>query len=293
MVQFILYICIFKVKKKMSLQKQNMVQKNSSVALHRKEAFEIGYKGYFKNLTSNKISTVLNDKERKIKFENITYRQLNSWEKEGLLTNDREDRSWRKFSIMDAIWARVIQELREFGMSWEQIATAKQSLEIDSAEYGVQMPILEFYTAFAIGNKMPVLLLVFKDGICVPANYTQYKVAREFSNVDNHLQINLNAILQSFFPTIDLKPKNKLEISVDMEEMELLAFIRIGEFEKIEIQFAKGKMQVVEGTERINANQILRDVIKAHKYQKIEVVVEDGKKVKLIRKVKKKLDKKG
>ncbi len=293
MVQFILYICIFKVKKKMSLQKQNMVQKNSSVALHRKEAFEIGYKGYFKNLNSNKISAVLNNKERNVKFENITYRQLNSWEKEGLLTNDREDRSWRRFSIMDAIWVKVIQELREFGMSWEQIATAKQSLEIDSAEYGVQMPILEFYTAFAIGSKMPVLLLVFKDGICVPANYTQYKVAREFSNIDNHLQINLNAILQSFFPNVDLKPMNKLESIIDVDEMELLAFIRIGEYEKIEIQLSDGKMRTVEGTARIDANQILSEVIREHKFQKIEVVVADGKKVKMIRKVKKELNKKG
>lgn len=277
----------------MGLQKQNTVQINNSIAVHRKEAFDIGYKQYFKSIATNKISSVLNNKERNIKFTTVSYRQLNSWGEQGLLTNEREDRTWRKFSIMDALWVRIIQELREFGLGWEQIANAKQSLSIDSAEYGVQMPILEFYTAFAIGNKMPILLMVFKDGVCVPANFTQYKVAREFSEVENHLQINLNSILQSFFPDVDLKAKNKLEMNIAVDEMELLAFIRIGEYEKIEILFNKGKMQIVEGTERINANQILSDVIKQHDFQKIDVIIQDGKKVSLMRTVKKQLNKKG
>ena len=227
----------------MALQKQNMIHKNGSVALHRKEAFDIGYKSYFKNLPSNKISAVLNNKERNLKFENISYRQLNSWDKEGLLTVTREGNEWRRFSIMDAIWVKIIQELREFGFSWEQILVAKQSLEVDNADYGVQMPILEFYTAFAIGSKMPVLILVFKDGICVPANFTQYKVAREFSQVDNHLQINLNAILQGFFPTVDLKPNNQIT-DLSLEEVELIAFMRLKQFEKVEVRKRPGTVAI-------------------------------------------------
>lgn len=277
----------------MALQKQNILNKNSSVAVHRKEAFDIGYKQYFKDIDNNKISQVLNNKERNIKFENITYRQLNSWEEQGLLTNNREDRSWRRFSIMDALWVKIIQELRVFGLGWEQIKVTKKSLEWESKECGVAMPILEFYAAFAIGNKMPVLLLVFKDGICVPANYTQYKVAREFAEVENHLQINLNAILQSFFPTLDLKPKNKNEIPVEVDEMELLAFLRLNTFEKAEITFKNGKMETVEGLQRIDASNMIGDVIKEHNYQKIEVVVDGGKKVSLRRTIKKKLNKKG
>lgn len=277
----------------MALQKQNKALTNSSVAVHRKEAFDIGYKQYFKDIANNRISQILNSKERNVKFENITYRQLNSWEKEGLLTNEREDRSWRRFSIMDALWVKVILELREFGMGWEQIKNTKYSLECDSKEFGVQMPILEFYTAFAIGNKMPVLLLVFKDGLCVPANLTQYKVAREFSDVENHLQIDLNAILQGFFPNVDLKPKNKTEMPVDVDEMELLAFLRLNTFEKVDIYFKNGKMETVEGLQRVDVTNMISDVIKEHNYQKIEVVVEGGKNVSLRRTVKKRLNKKG
>lgn len=286
------YLYNLQRKLKMLLQKNINDNNNSSVAVYRKEAFDIGYKDYFKNIGQNRISQILNDKERNIKLQSITKRQIHSWAKEGLI-DENENGGWRRFSIIDALWLKIISELREFGMGWNTIKVVKESLEFEGLHYGVTMPILEFYTAFAIGNKMPVLLLVFKDGICVPTNYTQYKVAREYSNVENHIQLNLNNILQGFFPGVDLKPKSKNEIPVDIDEMELLAFIRIGQFEKIEIQFSRGKMQVVEGKERINANQILSDVIKQHKYQKIDVEVQDGKKVSIVRTVKKRLNKKG
>lgn len=273
----------------MALQQQYMKGQNSSIAVHRKEAFDIGYRQYFKTIDNSKISAVLNNKERNIRFNDITYRQLNSWENEGLLTNGREDRSWRRFSIMDAVWIKILHELRSFGMGWEQIKNAKDSLAFESEVYGVAMPILEFYTAFAIGNKMPVLLLVFKDGVCVPANYTQYKVAREYSEVDNHLQINLNAILQSFFPTVDLKPKSNHEIPVEVDEMELLAFLRLGNYEKIEIKYSKGKIETILGTERF-ANEKVFDALKQKEYSEILVRKnDDGIVTSLIAKRKKKL----
>jgi DNA-binding transcriptional MerR regulator len=273
----------------MALQKQNMVSKNGSVAVHRKEAFDIGYKQYFKNLASNRISQILNNKERVVKLENITYRQLNSWGDEGLLTNDREDRSWRKFSIMDALWVKVIQELREFGLSREQIKNTKYSLGCDAKEYGVPMPILEFYTAFAIGSKMPVLLLVFKDGVCVPANFTQYKVAREFGEVENHLQINLNKILQDFFPTVDLKPQSKAEMPLTLEEVELLAFIRLKTFEKVEVKYKNGSIDLLEGLESVSNKKRIQEILKEQKYASIELIEEDGKVTRILRKIKKKI----
>ena len=273
----------------MALQKQNIPSENSSVAVHRKQAFDIGYTKYFKNISTNRISQVLNNKERNIKFKNITYRQLNSWEEQELLTNERADRSWRKFSIMDALWVKIILELREFGMSTEQIRNTKYSLECDSKDYGVQMPILEFYTAFAIGDKMPILLLVFKDGVCVPANFTQYKIAREFSDVENHLQINLNAILQGFFPKVDLKPTNKSEMPLSLEEVELLAFMRLKQFEKIQVKYKNGVIDLIEGIESVSNKKRIEEILKEQAYASIELIEEDGKVTRIVRTIKKKI----
>ena len=45
--------------------------------------------------------------------------------------------------------------------------------------------------------------------------------------------------------------------------------------------------------ERLDASDLITEVIKDHKYQKIEVVVEDGRKISLRRTVKKQINKKG
>ena len=275
----------------MRLNKTIEKKDNKAVALYQNEAFDIGFRDYFKDLKNNKISLVLNNKERNVRFDSITYRQLNSWEKEGLLTPNREGREWRRFSIMDAIWVRLIKELRDFGMSREQLKTTKQSLEFESNNCGVAMPLLEFYTAFAIGNKMPVIILVFKDGVAVPVNYTQFKVGKELKGIDNHVQISLNEMLQGFFPDLDLVPKYKGDLPLSVNEMELLAYIRIGNFERITVKFNNGEMEKFEGVRRLQAKKRIEEIMREHNYQNIEIQEENGEITAIFQTVKKKFTK--
>lgn len=277
----------------MSLAKHHNNLAKKTIEPYHNEAFDIGFYEYFKNIATNRISLLLNDADRKITFETISYRQLNSWEQQGLLNGNREGREWRRFSVIDALWVKIICELRTFGMSWEQIKVAKESLSFESKKCGVAMPLLEFYTSFAIGAKMSVLLLIFKDGVTVPCSETQYKVAKEVVGITNHIQISLNEILQGMFPDVDLKPNAKAEIAIDIDEMELLAFLRVGSFEKVEIFYHNGKMKTLEGMQRVDASAIVTEVIKEHGYQKIELVIDNGKKVSIRRTLKKLINRKG
>lgn len=278
----------------MKPQKQDSNTRDIALDAYKNDAFDNGFYQYFKDRKGNHISVILNSKDRKVTFKDITYKMLTDWEKAGLLDNNRDGNEWRRFSIMDAIWLKIILELRSFGMSWKQIKIAKESLEFQSKKCGVAMPLLEFYTAFAIGNRMPVLLLVFQDGVAIPANYTQYKVSRDFLGLDNHIQLSLNNIIQGFFPDVDLKPTQKIEIPVDLDEMELLAFIRLNIFEKVEIKLKSGKMNILEGTERLAVSEKLAEIVRQHDYQKIEFDIAGGKKVSFTRKVQHKIkNKKG
>lgn len=259
--------------------------------VYRNEAFDIGFYDYFKDLKNNKISKVLNSRDRNVKLNTVTYRQLNSWEEHGLLTGEREGREWRRFSIMDALWLKIIQEVREFGLPLEKIKTAKESLSFMAEKCKVEMPFLEFYTAFAIGSKMPVLLLVFKDGVTVPANFTQYKVSSEFFGIDNHLHIDLNQILQAIFPNADMKPKYTTEMPVNVDEMELLAFLRVGDYEKVEIKYKNGKIDLLEGTER-NVTEKVFDILNEKAYEEITIRKrDDGAITSIVRTKKKKVGK--
>lgn len=265
--------------------------KNNTISLYRNEAFDNGFYQYFKQAGNNRISQVLNSKERNIKFETISYRELNSWEKAGLLSVEREGREWRRFSIIDAIWVKLLKELREFGMSWKQLKVTKESLEFESDKCGVPMPMLEFYTAFVIAQKMPVVLLIFRDGIALPVSMTQYKVAKESIGIANHIQISLNDIVQGMVPEIDLKADYASEFPLNVNEMELLAYLRIGNFEKITVKFNKGEMEKFEGVQRLKAKKRIEELIREHRYQDIQLQEEDGEVTAIFQTIKKKFTK--
>jgi len=274
----------------MSISKTESNQ-NKAVALYHNEAFDNGFYQYFKNIEQNKISQLLNSTDRNVKFDTITYRQLNSWEKEGLLSVQREGREWRRFSIIDAIWVKLVKELRDFGMSREQLKATKKSFEFECEKCGVAMPMLEFYTAFVIGAKMPVLILVFKDGVAVPCTFTQYKVAKERIGIDNHIQISLNDLMQEMFADVDLKPSIKNEAPLGVNEMELLAYLSLGKFESINVKFNNGKMEQFEGVQRIKAKKRIQEIMQEHKYQNITIQEEDGNITAIFQTIKKKFSK--
>lgn len=273
----------------MSLAKyQNNLAKKTMEPYHN-EAFDSGFYEYFKNANANKISLLLNDTDRKISFETISYRQLNSWGQQGLLNGHREGREWRRFSIIDAVWVKIIYELRLFGMSWEQIKVAKESLAFESKKCGVSMPLLEFYTSFAIAAKMPVLLLIFKDGVTVPCSETQYKVAKESIGIENHIQISLNSLLQGFFPDVDLAPAYKNQIPLTIEEIKLLSFIRVKKFEKVEVRYKNGKMDLIEGLESVSNRKRIDELLREQKFASIELIEENGQVTRVLRKIKTKV----
>ena len=163
-------------------------------------------------------------------------------------------------------------------------------MEFESDKYGVAMPMLEFYTAFIIGGKLPVVLLVFKDGIAVPASVTQFKVANEVAGLEDHIQINLNKGLQGMFPGVDLKPQHKAAMPLFVDEMELLAFLRVGEYERVEIKYCNGKIDLIEGTERKVTEKVF-DILNAKEYEEITIRKrDDGVITSVVRTKKKKLN---
>lgn len=261
-----MYIC-YEMTKEISKISQ---ERKQAIESYKSDAFDNGFYEYFKNKKGSSISNILNSKDRNISFKDISYKMLSDWEKNGLIDNHREGKEWRRFSVMDAIWLKIIYELRKFGMSWNNIKIAKESLEFQQKKCGVAMPLLEFYTAFAIANKMPVLILVFNDGVAIPANYTQYKVTRDFLGLENHIQISLNDILQGCFPNIELRPTINSEMPLELDEMELLAFIRVGAFEKVEVKMSNKKIQLIEGTKREMGEKI-HEILLSKKYEEIVV----------------------
>lgn len=59
----------------------------------------------------------------------VPYRSINHWESEGLIDNARgETRSWRRFSFVEFVWIRMIDEMRKAGLPLDTIKAVKRHL---------------------------------------------------------------------------------------------------------------------------------------------------------------------
>ncbi len=59
----------------------------------------------------------------------VPYRSINHWETAGLIDDDRGvGQRWRRFSFVEFIWIRMIDEMRKVGLPMEAIKVVKDSL---------------------------------------------------------------------------------------------------------------------------------------------------------------------
>jgi hypothetical protein len=232
------------------------------------------------------ISAALNVKDRHIKDLPMTYRTINHWESQGLIDCDRkEDAAWRQFSIMDQLWLYTIQALREFGLPLDRVKNAKDIFFTPIDNY--PFSIMEYYTSCAYILLEDVFLIVFSDGFTIPLTYSEYQNALKSNWIRNHVQVNINEIIQKIFQDPNLEPRYKDEASITPQEFEVLHMIRTGNFEEIKIRFTNGSIYLLEGIEDLSRVAKIGDIIREGNYQDLEVKQENGRVVSLKRTVRK------
>jgi len=237
---------------------------------------------------------IINEKRNRLDKSKFTYRIINHWQKEGLISDDRPSgKGWRMYSLMDVVWLNIITELRKFGYPLEKIKKVKESLiaPLDSLKEKHQLPMLEMYVATALIHKTPAFLLVFDNGEALAVTHKQMVNAVQFKTIGNHIQLSINAILQKIYPKKDMKPQFETFIKLSDEEFELMAMVRTGNYESITIKKKDGKIERLEATESIKADKRITELLQSGDFQNIEIKQVGGKVVCVKRTIKKKVSK--
>lgn len=149
------------------------------------------------------------------------------------------------------------------------------------------MPVLEYCAFIALAHKASIMLVVFIDGSCATLTNTEYEL-NSLNGMADHLSINLNRILQRFFPSADLSRLYTVPLFevLGEEEQTILRLIQSGKFEEIKVKHKGGKIERLEAVERVDATKRIVDILKQNKYQNIEVIQKDGKVVSIVRRFK-------
>lgn len=272
----------------------------SFMNMERKNYLLAGDAGFFRVLSyfdkkNSPIFNVINEKRNRLDKSKFSYRIINHWQNEGLINDNRPSgKGWRMYSLIDIVWLNIITELRGFGYPIEKIKQVKQSLIEPLEDYKDkhEIPILEESVALALIKKTPTFLLVFENGEALTATFEEMNISRELRAIGNHIQININDILQRLYPNKDLKPVYKSTVNLNSGEMELMFMVRTGNYTEISVKKKNGKIELIEATEQIKADEKIFKILKEQSYQDIELKQQGGKVVFIKRKIKKKISNK-
>ncbi len=70
-----------------------------------------------------------------IKDLGVNYRWLDHWNSKGLLLSNYDTHKWKKFDLIEYVWIKIIQKIREFNMSLKVVADVKEILDGGYAGY--------------------------------------------------------------------------------------------------------------------------------------------------------------
>lgn len=245
----------------------------SNIFMFRGVDYELGFADFQISKRKTGLSHFLNLKDRKVSNKEFTYRVINHWEKNKLIESNRENnRGWRRYSVMDLVWLYIIKELRNFGVSHDLIQNVKKSLS-ENRQPDCEFFQLEYYISLVLVNK-PVYLLIFNNGDAHPLTEKEYQLNREYSSNMNHIQLNLNSILQQILPEKDLKPHYGEDYEHTLEERKAIQMLRLGNYNEINLTLEEGSANKLE-EHTINIKQRnIEDIINHinnKKYKSIDI----------------------
>lgn len=271
--------------------------------LHISEHLELEY---LKANDKFNITDFLNKKVFRVSDTPLSYRQVNSLDKDGLLGEQSErKKGWREFSPKELVYIQIVTELKELGFEHRKLDNLWRAFfkEPNKPPKGEKMPsphINRGISETALGcvfAQVEMTLVVNKKGEFAffdPGNFAVYdRLLGALPSV--YIRLNLNDFVNDVLKMMKKEPfpvkwslsEEYIQSSVlNLTEKEkgILEVIRNNDFQTVKLKKKNGEVSVIHA-ERSNGDDIsVQDLVKILKekdYQDINIVKRDGKLVNL------------
>jgi DNA-binding transcriptional MerR regulator len=222
-------------------------QKNNSFPAS--DWFDENFFGEF--LYSNlNIIEQFNVQKHTIGEENISSRVLNHWYDMGIITDDRENKkSWKKFSVSELVWIRIVLKLRNFGLDLKRIKQVKEQIHLYSnAGSFSKCPLLDFYILVAISSSIPIKFIVFESGQAEIVRQQDIDIANQLALLkEDFISIDLNKLLDNMFTKKTIradyfyytKPNEETQYSKKDIEQEIFNSLYLEEVKSFSVNITK------------------------------------------------------
>lgn len=230
-------------------------------------------------LASEQIGEYLEFEKTRKKVEQSA-RVLNNWAQQGLIDPPDEGKK-RTYNKLEGVWIDLVTQLREFGLGLDKIKAIRIELFGKKNNDNSKFSPIKYAILYSLMIE-PYIVMVYADGtinMMPKSKYIEY-LGDEFI-LPLHLSINMLVTSQKEFPQNNFTELvNDGDITLLTEkELELLYYLRTGDYDEIKVRMDKGDTYLIEGSKKLNADTKVVDIINNYAYQDIEIKVRDGKTV--------------
>jgi DNA-binding transcriptional MerR regulator len=249
----------------------------------------------------------LHKPEFSIKDIGISHKQVNNWRvQEVLLSNEAKGRRGQNpFSMMDYIWLRMLENLREIGVHIPIIKKAREELlskaPIDEVLFTTErvdnrkeeeidnttewLSVFDFFVINAISQKENLAIFIDEEGQAYPYSASDPLAWLEAADLKSLMQrpfvsVSISEIIKEIVDLGEEQDDDRRLILISEEEREVLDLIRNGELTDLHIRFdASHEIELIEATrqEKIELKNRFMDVITREGYQDISFTTQRGK----------------
>lgn len=178
-------------------------------------------------LIPDEIKLNLNEKRYQVGDERLSSRVLNHWYVTGLIADDRPNgRGWKKFSLSELVWIKIVLTLRGFGLDLKRIRLVRDQFErFNEMDPISEIALLDFFILAAINSSEPIKVIVFESGQAEILGQSDLDIAYELDGIqEDFISIDLGLLLNKLITKKDIKADylnyNKLPKDPIVEEVE-------------------------------------------------------------------------
>ena len=259
-------------------------QKEKSIFLidGRGDAFIADFSTYLQDTKGEFKSTkeFINKRQYTVGTTKLSYRNINHWGSSGLLPEGVKDdgTGWRKFTFIEVVWLKILERVREFGLSIEKIAKARDTaMEWDPNTD--TYPIFEYYVIKAWASKADPYVVFLIDGTAEVLTSVEIEKHKLLSGSNDLLAISLKSVLKEMGRN-PIKPHMLFELS--SKEVDLLEEIRLKGNKEVKVKVKNGQLDEIEMTrmypEAPPLEDINRDLKQEGAFAEVVTKYESGKK---------------
>lgn len=223
---------------------------------------------------SDEIWPIINEKKFTVKDAYITYRNLNYWSKAGLLNEDRNTSSgWRRMSLKDLLWLRILRDLRELGVPVDKLKTTHTSLFFD--EHGDPMHELELAIYKCIHN-VPVFLVIHANGEADTLTVSDMRAYDEVQCYPSQIRLNLYRLWCEIVGTPEATYHAAFNKGAKKAEREILQVLHAGDDCDIHLKIRNDTVYIDQSKRVAGAEKVV-ELVKSLNFGEIITKVENGK----------------